>query len=132
MSLLFMSFHILEDFENASLYFCTFFANHICDWKNTGSNVQPRIGMNQLLIWMHYHAMLLLTSHEYMQHPAPFCTVKWSFLIIFMFKLWRVWYHITKRVYRLSLIKRNWYLQYFENKCQIWLSMYSSFLETSP
>ena len=23
--------HILEDFENASLHFCTFLANHICD-----------------------------------------------------------------------------------------------------
>ena len=27
--------HILEDFENASPYFCTFLANRICDWKVT-------------------------------------------------------------------------------------------------
>ena len=39
-------------------------------------NVQPRIGMNQLLIWLHYHSMLLMTSHGYIQHPAPFCTAK--------------------------------------------------------
>ena len=55
-----------------------------------GFNVQPRIGMNQLLIGLHYHAMLLMTSHWYIQHPAPLCTNKISFLIIFMFKLWRI------------------------------------------
>ena len=27
--------NILEDFENASPYFCTFLANRICDWKVT-------------------------------------------------------------------------------------------------
>ena len=27
--------YILEDFENASPYFCTFLANRICDWKVT-------------------------------------------------------------------------------------------------
>ena len=73
-----------------------------------GFNVQPKIGMNQSLIWLHYHVTLLMTSHGYIQHPAPFCTVKWSFLIISMFKLCRVWYYITKRVYRLYLIKSNW------------------------
>ena len=41
-----------------------------------GFNVQPRIGMNQSLIWLHYHATLLITSHGYIQHPAPFFTVK--------------------------------------------------------
>ena len=41
-----------------------------------GCNVQPRIGMNQSLIWLHYHATLLMTSHGYIQHPAPFCTFK--------------------------------------------------------
>ena len=51
------------------------------------------IYMNQSFIWLHYHATLLMTCHGYIQHPAPFCTVKWSFLIIFMFKLWRVWHH---------------------------------------
>ena len=66
-----------------------------------GLNVQPVICMNQSLIWLHYHATLLMTSHGYKQHPAPFCTFSWSVLIIFMFKLWHVWYHITKRVYRL-------------------------------
>ena len=55
-----------------------------------------------------YHATLLMTPHGYIQHLAPFCTVKWSFLIIFMFKLLIIWYHSTKRVYRLSLIKSNW------------------------
>ena len=74
----------------------------------TGFNVQPRIGMNLSFIWLHYHAMLLMTSHGYIQHPAPFCTNEWSFLIIFMFKLWRIWCHVTKRVYRLFLIKSNW------------------------
>ena len=37
----------------------------------TGFNVQPRIGMNQSLIWLHYDATLLMTSHGYLQHPAP-------------------------------------------------------------
>ena len=41
-----------------------------------GFNMQPRIGMNQSLIWLHYHATLLMTSHGYIQHPASFCTIK--------------------------------------------------------
>ena len=41
-----------------------------------GFNAQPRIGMNQSLIWLHYHVTLLMTLHGYIQHPAPFCTVK--------------------------------------------------------
>ena len=73
-----------------------------------GLNVRPRTGLNQSIIWLHYHATLLMTSHGYIQHPAPFCTVKWSFLIIFMYKLWHVWYHITKRANLLFLIKGNW------------------------
>ena len=48
-----------------------------------GLNVQPRIDMDQLLIWLHYHVTLLMMSHGYIQHPAPFCTVIRSFLIIF-------------------------------------------------
>ena len=40
-----MKVNILEGFENASPYFCTFLANRI-----SGFNVQPRIGMNPLLI----------------------------------------------------------------------------------
>ena len=55
-----------------------------------GFDVQPRIGMNQSLICLHYHAALLMTSHGYIQHPAPVCAVKSSFLISFMFKLWHV------------------------------------------
>ena len=39
-------------------------------------NVQPRLGMNQSLIWLYYHATLLMTSHGYIQHLAPFRTVK--------------------------------------------------------
>ena len=39
-------------------------------------NLQPRIGMNQSLIWLHYNATLLMTSHGYIQHQAPFCTVR--------------------------------------------------------
>ena len=53
-------------------------------------NVQPRIGMNQSLILLHYYATLLMMSHGYIQHIAPFCTVSRSFLIIFVFKLWHV------------------------------------------
>ena len=41
-----------------------------------GFNVKPKIGMNQLLIWLHYNATLLMTSHSNIQHPSPFCTVK--------------------------------------------------------
>ena len=41
-----------------------------------GLNVQPRIGMNQSLILLHYDVTLLMTSHGYIQHPAPFCTNK--------------------------------------------------------
>ena len=41
-----------------------------------GFNLQPKISMNQLLIRLHYHATLLMASHGYKQHPAPFCTVK--------------------------------------------------------
>ena len=37
-----------------------------------GFNVQPSIGMNQSLLWLHYHATLLMTSHGDIQHPAPF------------------------------------------------------------
>ena len=51
---------ILEDFENASPYFCTFLANRICDWKVT-SCVQPTIGMNLSFILLHYNATLLMT-----------------------------------------------------------------------
>ena len=42
----------------------------------TDFNVPPRIGMNQSLIQLHYHATLVMTSHEYIHHPAPFCTNK--------------------------------------------------------
>ena len=44
--------YILEDFENASPYFCTFLANRIYAIEKllAGFNVQPRIGMNQSLI----------------------------------------------------------------------------------
>ena len=87
----------------------TIFLHFSCNEKLlAGFNVQPRIGMNQSLISQHYHATLLMTSHGYIQHPAPFCTNKWNFLFIFMFKLWRIWCHATKRVYRLFLIKSNW------------------------
>ena len=48
-----------------------------------GFYVQPKSGMNQSLILLHYHATLLVASHGYIQHPAPFCTVQCSFLIIF-------------------------------------------------
>ena len=34
-------------------------------------NVQPRIGMNQSLIRLHYNATLPMTSHGYIQHPEP-------------------------------------------------------------
>ena len=40
-----------------------------------GFNVQPRIGMNQSLIRLHYHRTLLMTSRGYIQHSAPFFTV---------------------------------------------------------
>ena len=42
-------FHILEDFVNASPYFCTFLGNRIYGIENllADFNVQPRIGMNQ-------------------------------------------------------------------------------------
>ena len=40
-----------------------------------GFNVQPRIGMDHSLILLHYNATLLMTSHRYIQHPAPFCKV---------------------------------------------------------
>ena len=33
-----------------------------------GFNVQPRIGMNQSLIWLYCYATLLMTSHGYIQH----------------------------------------------------------------
>ena len=66
--------YILEDFENASPYFFTFLQT-VYDIEKLlpGFNVQPRIGMNQSLF---YHATPLMTSHGYIQHPAPFCTVK--------------------------------------------------------
>ena len=48
-----------------------------------GFSVQPRIGMNQWLIRLHYHATLLLSSHGYIQQPAPFCTVNGSFFDYF-------------------------------------------------
>ena len=41
-----------------------------------GFNMQPRNGMNQSLIRLHYHATLLMTSQGYIQNPASFCTVK--------------------------------------------------------
>ena len=50
-----------------------------------GFNVQPRIGINQSLIWLHYNATLLMTSHGYIQHAAPFCKVSrgfWLFLCL--------------------------------------------------
>ena len=61
--------YILEDFENASPYFCTFLANrkHAIEKLLAGFNVQPRIGMDQSLIRLHYHATLLM-SHGYIQH----------------------------------------------------------------
>ena len=62
-----------------------------------GTNVQPRIGMNQSSIWLHYSTTLLMTSHGYIQHPKPFCKVSWNFLIIFVFKLWCVQYHNQQR-----------------------------------
>ena len=44
-------YYILEDFENASLYFCTFFQTvYAIEKLLAGFNVQPRIGMNQSLI----------------------------------------------------------------------------------
>ena len=55
-----------------------------------GFSLQPRIGMNQSLIWLCYYVTLLMTSHGYIQHRASFCTVESNFLIIFMLKLWRV------------------------------------------
>ena len=43
--------YILEHFENASPYFCTFLANRNAIEKLlAGFNVQPRIDMNQSLI----------------------------------------------------------------------------------
>ena len=39
-------------------------------------NVQLIIGMDQSFIRLHYHATLLMTSHGYIQHPAPFSTVE--------------------------------------------------------
>ena len=67
---------ILEDFENASPYFCIFLQTvYAIEKLLAGFNVQPRIGMNQSLIWLHYHATLLMTSHGYIQHLTPFCTM---------------------------------------------------------
>ena len=96
---------ITSFFENASHIFARFY--NAIEKLLAGFNVQPRIGMNQSLIWLHYHVTLLMTSYDYIHHPAPYCTIKWSFLISFMFKLWCIWYHVTKRVYRLFLIKSN-------------------------
>ena len=62
-------------------------------------NLQSRIGMNQLLIWLHYHATLLMTSHGYIQHPAPFCTISWSFFDDFCVETVACMYHISNRVY---------------------------------
>ena len=43
--------YILEDFENASPYFCTFLQNvYAIEKLLAGFNVQPRIGINQSLI----------------------------------------------------------------------------------
>ena len=67
---------ILEDFENASPFFAlSLQAVYVIEKLLDGLNVQPRIGMNQSLVCLHYHATLLMTSHGYIQHPAPFCTV---------------------------------------------------------
>ena len=69
--------YILEDFENASPYFALFLQTVYAYEKLLADfNVQPRIGMNQSLKWLHYHAPLLMTSHGYIQHPAHFCTVE--------------------------------------------------------
>ena len=47
--------NILEDFENASPYICTFHAKLVYAIEKllAGFNVQPRIGMNQSFIWLH-------------------------------------------------------------------------------
>ena len=77
---------MLEDLENASPYFALFLQTvYAIEKLLAGFNVQPKIGMNKSLIWLHYGSKLLMTSHGYIQHPAPFCTVKWRYLIIFMF-----------------------------------------------
>ena len=68
---------ILEDFENALPYFFTSLQTvHAIEKFLAGFNVQPRIGMNQSLILLHYHATLLMTSHGYIQHTTSFGTVK--------------------------------------------------------
>ena len=45
--------------------------------------MQPRIGMNQSLIWLHYHPTLLMTSHLYIQHlSAQLSEVLWLCLCL--------------------------------------------------
>ena len=87
--------YILEVFENASQCFALFLRTvNAIEKLLAGFNVQPRIDMNQSLIWLHYNMPLLMTSHRYIQHRAPFCKFSWSFFWLFsVFKLWRVWYH---------------------------------------
>ena len=47
--------NILEGIENASPYFCIFLQTVYASEKLlAGLNVQPRIGMKQSLIWLHY------------------------------------------------------------------------------
>ena len=50
-----------------------------------GLNVQLKIGINQSLIWLHHNPMLLMTSHGYIKHTAPFCKVNWFVLLFHIY-----------------------------------------------
>ena len=68
--------YILEDFKMHHHSFALFLQTvNAIEKLFAGFNMQPRVGMNQSLIWLHYNATLLMTSHVYIQYPAPFCTV---------------------------------------------------------
>ena len=68
------SFHCYRDkLEVGSvLYYVLLFMRTVYAIEKllTGFNVEPRIGMNQSLIWLYYHATLLMTSHWHIQHPT--------------------------------------------------------------
>ena len=120
---------ILQDFENASPYFCIFLQTINAFEKLLAAfNVQLKAGMNQLFIWLYHNATLLITSDGSIQHTLLF----WSFWVIFY--LLRSVYdtNTSNAVYYIFLINSNWKRQYFQNKRQIKTSDYCSFWENSP
>ena len=110
--------------------FAAVFASKGYPFKNI-FNVQPRIGMNKSLSWLRYNTTLLMTSHGYIsiQHlSAQSVEAFWLFLCLNCGVYNTI--SVTEFI-DFFQIKSNWKLQYFENKRQIWTSIYSSFFETS-